>query len=160
VALEESVRASRPVARAKLLNTNGFPGFIWSGNFPRTIPVVSRSADELVSNRQFYGETLQKLIFEYARTTVYPRYAVLFSKQRSDIGNKVKLIASSTNFYRIAATTDESIHKAFTNIARGITKILSVVLVGQKRRATYESIDTVMNQNDVVSYPTEFSPQR
>ncbi|XP_077283117.1 uncharacterized protein LOC143909090 [Arctopsyche grandis] len=106
-----------------------------------------------------------------------------FAKQLLDIGNGKMAINESTqciklptNFCEITATTDELIHKVFPNIkqnyknhqwlserAISAAKNIDVYAINfciqneiPGEATTYKSIDTIMTQDEVVNYPTEF----
>ncbi|XP_071642994.1 ATP-dependent DNA helicase PIF6-like [Temnothorax longispinosus] len=106
-----------------------------------------------------------------------------FAKQLLDIGNgKIEIdrstqcITLSTNFCKMTSTKEELILKVFPNIAcnyknhhwlsarvilaarnNDVNAINFTIQNGIPGEATtYKSIDTVMNQNEVVNYPTEF----
>jgi len=100
-----------------------------------------------------------------------------------DIGNEKMAIDESTQFItlpkdfsKITATTDELIHKVFPNITQNFKNhqwlSARAILAVQNNdvnainfsiqneilceATTYKSIDTVINQDEVVNYPTEF----
>jgi len=106
-----------------------------------------------------------------------------FAKQLLDIGNgkiqideSTKLITLPPNFYTITLNRDELIRKVFPNIAQyykdhqwlstrailaaknsdvnGINSSILNEIPGEAKQ--YKSVDTVMNQDEVVNYPTEF----
>jgi len=106
-----------------------------------------------------------------------------FVKQLFDIGNGKMVIDESTkcttlptNFCKIIATADELIDKVFLNIAQNYRNhqwLSARAKLAAKNNdvntinfsiqngipgdtITYKSIDTVMNQDQVVNYPTEF----
>lgn len=92
------------------------------------------------------------------------------------IDESTKCITLPTNFCEITATTDELIHKVFPNITQNyinhqwlsartilaarnndVNAINFTILNEIPGEAkTYKSIDTVMNQDEAVNYPTEF----
>ncbi|XP_022166493.1 uncharacterized protein LOC111031019 [Myzus persicae] len=109
--------------------------------------------------------------------------AIVFSKQLLDIGNNkvvvdtsTKLITLPTDFCHITDSKEELIQHVFPDIAQqfnnhnwlGERAILTAknknvdalnatiqnFLPGQL--VFYKSVDTIMNQDDVVNYPTEF----
>jgi ATP-dependent exoDNAse (exonuclease V) alpha subunit len=106
-----------------------------------------------------------------------------FTKQLLDIGNgkmvideSTKCITLPTNFCGITATSDELIHKVFPNIAQHYKNhqwLSARAILAAKNNdvnainfsiqneipgeaTTYKSIDTVMNQDEIINYPTEF----
>ncbi|KAJ8866387.1 hypothetical protein PR048_032230 [Dryococelus australis] len=104
-----------------------------------------------------------------------------FAEQLSDIGNRKIAIDESThcitlpiNFCKTTATTDELIHKVFPNIAQNYQShqwLSERAILADKNNdanainlniqneipgeaTTFKFIDTVMNLDEVVSYPT------
>jgi ATP-dependent DNA helicase PIF1 len=106
-----------------------------------------------------------------------------FAKQLLDIGDgkipineSTKLITLPPNFYTITPNRDDLIHKVFPNIAQnyknhqwlsmrailaakntdvnGINSSILNEIPGEAKH--YKSVDTVINQDEVVNYPTEF----
>jgi hypothetical protein len=109
--------------------------------------------------------------------------AECFAKQLLDIGNgkmaideSTKCITLPTDFCKITSTRDELIEKVFPNIAHHYKNhqwLTERAILAAKNNdvnainftiqneipgeaTTYKSIDTVMNQDDVINYPTEF----
>ncbi|XP_018374141.1 PREDICTED: ATP-dependent DNA helicase PIF6-like [Trachymyrmex cornetzi] len=109
--------------------------------------------------------------------------AEFFAKQLLDIGNGkmvidryTQCITLPTNFCKMTSTKDELIQKVFPNIAQNyknhqwlserailtatnndVNAINFSIQNGIPGEATtYKSIDSVMNQDEVVNYPTEF----
>ncbi|KAJ8867865.1 hypothetical protein PR048_031670 [Dryococelus australis] len=92
------------------------------------------------------------------------------------IDESTHCITLPTKFCKITATTDEMIHKVFPNIAQNCKShqwLSERAILAAKnnyvntinfsiqneipgKATTYKSIDTVMNQDEVVNYPTEF----
>ncbi|XP_067129653.1 uncharacterized protein [Centruroides vittatus] len=106
-----------------------------------------------------------------------------FAKQLLDIGNgkmaidrSTQCITLPTNFCKITSTKDKLIQKVFPNIARNYKNhqwLSARAILAAKNNdvndinfsiqnripgeaTTYKSIDTVINQDEVVNYPTEF----
>jgi len=105
-----------------------------------------------------------------------------FVKQLLDIRNgkmaiddSIQCITLPTNFWKITATTDEFIHKVFPNISKNYKNhrwLSARAILAAKNNdvndinfsiqneilgetTTYKSIDTIMNQDEVVNYPTD-----
>jgi ATP-dependent DNA helicase PIF1 len=105
-----------------------------------------------------------------------------FAKQLLDIGNgkmaideSTKCITLPTNFCNVTSTRDELIQKAFPNIVQHFKNhqwLSERAILAAKNNnvnaikfsiqneipgetTTYKSIDTVMNQDEVISYPIE-----
>ncbi len=109
--------------------------------------------------------------------------AELLAKQLLDIGNgkmsideSIHCVTLPTSFCTITAIKDELVHKVFPNIAQNYINhqwLNARAILAAKNddinainfsiqneipgeATAYKSIDTVMNQDEVVNYPTEF----
>ncbi|XP_023231405.1 uncharacterized protein LOC111631398 [Centruroides sculpturatus] len=109
--------------------------------------------------------------------------AECFSKQLLEIGNgkmaidrSTQCITLPTNFCKMTSTKGELIQKVFPNIVRNYKNhqwLSAHAILAAKNKdvydinfsiqnrtpgeaTTFKSIDTVMNQDEVVNYPTEF----
>lgn len=113
----------------------------------------------------------------------HDKSAAIFTKQLLDIGNGKMVIDESTqcitlptNFCIITSTADELIHKVFPDIKKNyknhvwlrarailaaknndVNEINYNIQNGIPGEETiYKSLDTILNQDEVVNYPTEF----
>ncbi|XP_055922787.1 uncharacterized protein LOC129953570 [Eupeodes corollae] len=133
----------------------------------RSLEALDRTLKDLRDNRYIFGVTMILLSGYFCETLpVIPRSTVAEGRnlclKSSAIGNnKVAMDTSTgfitlpTDFCHITDLKEKLIQRVFSDIAqKDLNTTIQNFLPGQL--VSFKSVDTVMNQDGVVNYPTEF----